>query len=802
MGVFICKNGNCGHRTFGTFRSFCFHIRTIHIDDPTLSISCGIDNCQNRFKLYHSYRRHCLRCHKESTSDNCFDTDSTNFETNELESSGLDNDSFVEEGNAVIEPLLNTNEFIKKIQSVLAVFSLRVREMHCVPAVVHTDIMNSIAEVIRVIMEQVLKTVVSEFGNRGIHIDEVFEVFQLDLMVDAMFTFSRSDFMLKKFCREFLTFKEPTEYVINGSAKVYIVPIFEQLKTLLSKEDVLQEVLQNNTTVDNPHMLCDFKSGVLFKNSEQYNKSTIFLNMYNDEFEVVNPIGTKRGKQKLNAVYFTIGNFSVNHHSKLKYIFLAMLTRHKFVTQHGYDAVFSPLVKDLAALEESGIIVTSNSGVKHKFEVRVATLSGDNLSSHAIGGFRQCFSSGRICRFCMITHDAISSVTSEKDVILRNIANHSYHVTAAQMSADNVSAYGVAGNSVLSQLKNFNPVTCLPPDPMHDLLEGVVPAFISALLQELSHKGLCRLRDLNNSIENFRYKGSDLKNKPQAFKSGFEIVGSASQKWCLLRLLPLLCPLAQDEELFSMYVKLRVIVDHLLAPKIPTASVAYLETHISEFLGAVQVVLPCLHLTPKFHFLIHYPRALTMFGPLRNLWCMRFEAKHQYFKSVVNHLRNFINVSKTLCTRHCMLQAYNLSGNNFFGSDTDLQAVVKPISRTKLPSEILDAICTSEGTLSTVASVSCHNVLYTKGTFITLGKTADGVPIFFEICTIFILTDSHVDIAGKVYNTSKFCSTAFGYVIKNDTWCVIHPGEECDSTELMMYIVNDEKVIIPHHYVY
>lgn len=277
MGVFICKNGNCGHRTFGTFRSFCFHIRTIHIDDPTLSISCGINNCQDRFKLYHSYRRHCLRCHKESTSDNCFDTDTTNFETNELESSGLDNDSFVEEGNAVIEPLLNTNEFIKKIQSVLAVFSLRVREMHCVPAVVHTDIMNSIAEVIRVIMEQVLKTVVSEFGNRGIHIDEVFEVFQLDLMVDAMFTFSRSDFMLKKFCREFLTFKEPTEYVINGSAKVYIVPIFEQLKTLLSKEDVLQEVLQNNTTVDNPHMLCDFKSGVLFKNSEQYNKSTIFF---------------------------------------------------------------------------------------------------------------------------------------------------------------------------------------------------------------------------------------------------------------------------------------------------------------------------------------------------------------------------------------------------------------------------------------------------------------------------------------------------------------------------------------------
>lgn len=513
---------------------------------------------------------------------------------------------------------LTQMNLLKKFK-VLAVFSLRVREMHCVPAVVHTDIMNSIANVIRVIMEQVLKTVICEFGNRGLHIGEVFEVFQVDLRVDAMFTFSRSDFMFKKFCREFLMFKEPTECVINGNAKVYIVPIFEQLKTLLSKEDVFQEVLQNSTTVADPHMLCDFKSGVLFQNSDQYNKSTIFLNMYNDEFEVVNPTGAKRDKQKLYAVYFTIGNFSVNHHSKLKYIFLAMLARHKFVTQHGYDAVFSPLVADLAALEESDIMVTSNSGVKHKFEVRVDKLSPDNVACHAIGGFWQCFSSGRICRFCMITHDAISSFTSENDVILRNITNHSYHVTAVQMSADNVSAYGAADKSVLSQLKNFNAVTCLLPDPMHDLLEGVVPAFFSALLQQLSHKGLCRLRDLNNCIENFQYKGSDLKNKPQAFKSGFEIVGSASQKWCLLQLLPLLCPLAQDEGLFSIYVKLRVIVDPLLAPKIPMPSVAYLETLISEFLAAVQVVLPFLHLTPKFHFLIHYPRALTMFGPRRNL---------------------------------------------------------------------------------------------------------------------------------------------------------------------------------------
>lgn len=126
-------------------------------------------------------------------------------------------------------------------------------------------------------MEQVLKSAVCEFGNQGLHIAEMFEVFQVHLMVYAMFTFSSSDVMLNFFCCEFLTFKDPIKCLINGNAKLYIVPIFKQLKTLLSKEDIFQEVLQNSTTVADPHLLCDFPIGVLFQSSEQYNEATTFF---------------------------------------------------------------------------------------------------------------------------------------------------------------------------------------------------------------------------------------------------------------------------------------------------------------------------------------------------------------------------------------------------------------------------------------------------------------------------------------------------------------------------------------------
>ena len=38
----------------------------------------------------------------------------------------------------------------------------------------------------------------------------------------------------------------------------------------------------------------------------------------------------------------------------------------------------------------------------------------------------------------------------------------------------------------------------------------------------------------------------------------------------------------------------------------------------------------------------------------------RFEAKHQYFKRIIQKTGNFINVAKTLATRHQMMQVYYL----------------------------------------------------------------------------------------------------------------------------------------------
>lgn len=53
-------------------------------------------------------------------------------------------------------------------------------------------------------------------------------------------------------------------------------------------------------------------------------------------------------------------------------------------------------------------------------------------------------------------------------------------------------------------------------------------------------------------------------------------------------------------------------------------------------------------------------------GPLVRHWMIRYEAKHQYLKSLSNSIGNFINITHTLATRHQSYQCYYLSGSDTY----------------------------------------------------------------------------------------------------------------------------------------
>lgn len=76
----------------------------------------------------------------------------------------------------------------------------------------------------------------------------------------------------------------------------------------------------------------------------------------------------------------------------------------------------------------------------------------------------------------------------------------------------------------------------------------------------------------------------------------------------------------------------REIADILMAPTVKREGLPSLDLKVNEFLQELKDEFDVI--TPKCHYLIHYARLISSYGPLRPLWCMRFESKHQYFKNV------------------------------------------------------------------------------------------------------------------------------------------------------------------------
>jgi len=76
--------------------------------------------------------------------------------------------------------------------------------------------------------------------------------------------------------------------------------------------------------------------------------------------------------------------------------------------------------------------------------------------------------------------------------------------------------YGINNRCPLNKLKYFHVCNFgLPPDVMHDLLEGYVPYTMKLLLNQLINKEkLFSLEHLNNLIIHFSYGANDLRNKP------------------------------------------------------------------------------------------------------------------------------------------------------------------------------------------------------------------------------------------------------------------------------------------------
>ena len=99
---------------------------------------------------------------------------------------------------------------------------------------------------------------------------------------------------------------------------------------------------------------------------------------------------------------------------------------------------------------------------------------------------------------------------------IRTIKNHTRHCSALGDILDShiATTYGVSRNSILNTLTHYHIIDGLPPDIMHDVLEGVFPLEIKMMLSQFLNERVFTLDQLNSCVNVFPYGEEDRTNKP------------------------------------------------------------------------------------------------------------------------------------------------------------------------------------------------------------------------------------------------------------------------------------------------
>ena len=797
----------CKRREFNALHSYLAHVRIRHACDSNFRITCGISNCKVTYDKYNSFSKHIFRKHSEligqlgeqpsgEPSMACLDRYSEDDD---------DNGGGARDPTATPEPS-NIKQLQESVCNTMAdsflKYSLKLREKYLLPASTHAEIIQDCQTMMVGVLTCHNQLVENHLEAKGYSVQDDVDlrgIFDTD-KYERLLSDCGSSYKLLRNCSNKMGMIKPQEHRV-GSYKGYYISLTKVLQMLLQKEDVAPYVLGHFDS-DNTNMT-SFTSGDAFRSLVDLKEdgNLLLIHLYNDEFEVVNPIGARRGKQKINATYFTLGNLPSKFRSALQHIYLTFLVRHKAVKENGYTIAFSPLVQELQKLYAEGFTVTLSNGQVEKFYAVLCTVSGDNLSSHNLAGFRAVFASGRVCRTCMISYSELSEKVRESDVTLRCAANHAYHVKAVLENKDNAAIYGVLGPSVFSSLEYFNVIMSFPPDIMHDCMEKVMPTLVEVIIKRLVQNASVTVSQFNKNMSSFHFKGHDATNKPEPIKPDCSIVGSAAQKMCLFKLLPFFVELDKCTACLRLYGIAHEVMMYVFSRCISRTDLDYFEQKITSLHQYLRDEFSEVKITPKFHYMLHYPSMMARYGPLREVWCLRYEAKHQYFKSLASSIGNFINIALTLSTRHQMQQCYYFSGKEVLAEDTILPESGNLVSFTSLPIEIQRLLCFAASIIWSVKTAVAAGCTFSVGAAVVIDFTDVGDPVFLKISHLLIPHEGHVEIVGKLLMTVNFSNKYCAYEVKDEGWAHCHPGDVKDCALLWPYEMHSATYISLSYYV-
>lgn len=381
---------------------------------------------------------------------------------------------------------------------------------------------------------------------------------------------------------------------------------------------------------------------------------------------------------------------------------------------------------------------------------------------------------------------------------MRNKVSHNFHVESATRDETLVPVYGVAKSSPFKSIQSFHVITGLPPDIMHDILEGVIPVTLDVIIQQLIASNCLSRVGIKQRFSDFMFGKSDVRNGPKS--ANISVLGmSAAETWCVFRLFPFIVgdAIPQDNESWELYIYLARICDIIFAPTIEDDWIPYLDILVTDFYTFMKTVAP-QRLRPKFHYLLHYPTLIKNFGPLRRLWCMRFESYHQKIKRVLSISKNFKNPCLTVAKRIQYSKCWEMMSSDILCEKTSFRGA----TTTKLinaPQNVLLSLSDSFISSNADKSIQLVNTLnhdsrkYLTGC-VEVAAYTDEFPTLCLITHIFECEDWF--LSGTVLKVSHFSRHFHSYVVQQtDQRIAFRAGSELTSHCLDIYQIESQSYV-------
>ncbi|CAF1069406.1 unnamed protein product [Rotaria sordida] len=263
------------------------------------------------------------------------------------------------------------------------------------------------------------------------------------------------------------------------------------------------------------------------------------------------------------------------------------------------------------------------------------------------------------------------------------------------------------------------------------------------------------------------------------------IVGSASQKYCLFRLFPIIfSDLVEKLQSFKIYLVLRELLDMILAFPQRKSWLPFMETLAINFQCMMVDLLP-EKVTLKIHYVTEYPKIIEENGPPVRFWCMRYEGAHLYFKQIALQSNNFKNIPKTLAQRQQLRQCLLLSNCQFLKTSEEARGV-KQIHmhqidfkiRTLLIQRFGQQLAQFDQTLLRFSELIYNHIIYKQyAVYVYDLQHVEDIPLFFRIHYIFKYNQQWIFIVDFL-NTDGFSTKLWSYKVSScDRLGIVSPND-------------------------